>query len=152
LETEASFKRLITAQTKAAEQRLPDGATGSDPGWTIGEKLRARGSLMSDSWTGPAVQLANRGQLALFPAMSWWRNRSSHRLFVRSARYCLLPSIEAPTVEEDLYVKVAEQIAAAAAVHAEIQIPGGAWLRLRGVSFRSKVWTWPTRGHFQNQL
>lgn len=126
LETEASFKRRINAQAKAAELGLPDAATGSDSGWTIGEKLRARGSLLSDSWTGPAVQLANRGQLAVFPAMGWWRNRSSHQRFGRSARYCLLVSIEAPTVQEDLYVKVAEQIATAAAVPSEIQIPGGA--------------------------
>ncbi len=124
LESQAEFKRRINAQADADEQGLPGAAAGGDAGWTIGEKLRARGSLLSDSWTGTAVELANRGQLAVFPAMGWWRNRSSHQRFDRLARYSLLISIEAPTVEQDLYVQVAQQIAAAAAVPVEMHIPG----------------------------
>lgn len=123
LEAEAAFKRRINAQAQADELGLPGAATGGDAGWTIGEKLRARGSLLSDSWTGTAVELANRGQLAVFPAVGWWRNRSSHQRFDRTARYSLLVSIEAPTVEQDLYVQVAQQIAAAP-VPVEIHIPG----------------------------
>lgn len=123
LETQAAFKRRINAKAQVDELGLPDAATGGDAGWIIGEKLRARGSLLSDSWTGTAVELANRGQLAVFPAMGWWRNRSSHQRFNRSARYSLLISIEAPTVEEDLYVQLAQQIEANAAVSVEIQIP-----------------------------
>lgn len=99
-------------------------ASNGDTGWTIGEKLRSRGSLLSDSWTGSAVDLANRGQLAVFPAMGWWRNRPSHQRFNRSARYSLLISIEAPTVDQDLYVQVSQQIEAAAAVPVMVPVPG----------------------------
>lgn len=126
LESQAAFKLRINAQSAVEEQGLPGAAAGGDAGWTIGEKLRARGSLLSDSWTGTAVELANRGQLAVFPAMGWWRNRTSHQRFHRSARYCLLISIEAPTVDQDLYVQVSQQIEAAAAVPIAIQVPGGA--------------------------
>lgn len=126
LENEAAFRQRINAQAAADEQGLPGAAAGGDAGWTIGEKLRARGSLLSDSWTGTAVDLANRGQLAVFPAMGWWRNRTSHQRFNRSARYSLLISIEAPTVEQDLYVQVSQQIEAAAAVPVVIQVPGTA--------------------------
>lgn len=122
LETEAAFRGRINAQAAADEQGLPGGG-GADPGWTIGEKLRTRGSLLSDSWTGTAAQLANRGQLAIFPAMGWWRNRPSHGRFDRAARYSLLISIEAPTAEQDLYALVAAQIAVAAEVPVEIQVP-----------------------------
>ena len=115
LETEAAFRGRINAQVVAGEQGLPSGG-GADSGWTVGEKLRTRGSLLSDSWTGTAAQLANRGQLAIFPAMGWWRNRPSHGRFDRAARYSLLISIEAPAAEQDLYALVAAQIAVAAEV------------------------------------
>jgi len=58
-----------------------------------------------------AAALANRGQLAVFPAMGWWRNRPSQGQYDRTARYSLIVSIEAPTVDQDLYVSVAQQIA-----------------------------------------
>jgi hypothetical protein len=119
LETEAAFRGRINAQAAAEEQGLPGGG-GHDPGWTIGERLRTRGSLLSDSWSGTAAQLANRGQLAIFPAMGWWRNRPSHRRFERAVRYSLLISIEAPTAEQDLYALVAGQIDVAAKVAIEV--------------------------------
>lgn len=126
LESETAFRQRINAQATAAVEGLPDTTASGDAGWTIGEKLRARGSLLSDSWTGTAVNLANRGQLAVFPAMGWWRNRPSHQRFNRSARYSLLISIEAPTVEQDLYVQISQQIEAAAVVPVVVQVPGAA--------------------------
>lgn len=109
LETEAAFRGRINAQAATAEQGLP-ALGGIDAGWAIGVRTRARGSLISDSWVGTAAELANRGQLAVFPAMGWWRNRPSHRRFERAARYSLLVSIEAPEVHDDLYATVAQQI------------------------------------------
>lgn len=115
LETEASFRGRINAQAVAEEQGLP-AAGGADAGWTVGERTRARGSLVSDSWSGTAAALANRGQLAVFPAMGWWRNRPSHGRFERAARYSLVVSIEAPEIQQDLYAIVAQQIAAQVAI------------------------------------
>lgn len=115
LETEMAFRGRINAQAAAEEQGLP-AAGGSDAGWTVGERTRARGSLVSDSWTGTAAALANRGQLAVFPAMGWWRNRSSHGRYERAARYSLVVSIEAPEIQQDLYSIVAQQIAAPVAI------------------------------------
>jgi hypothetical protein len=109
LETEAEFRGRINAQAAAEEQGLP-ATSSTDSGWTVGERTRSRGSLISDSWTGMAVELSNRGQLAVFPAMGWWRNRPSHGRFERAARYALVVSIEAPEVELDLYAAVAQQI------------------------------------------
>lgn len=118
LETEAAFRGRINAQAVAEDQGLP-AAGGTDAGWTVGERTRARGSLVSDSWTGTAAALANRGQLAVFPAMGWWRNRPSHGRFDRAAKYSLVVSIEAPEIRQDLYAIVAQQIA----VQIAIEIP-----------------------------
>lgn len=119
LETEAVFRGRINAQAAEEEQGLPAGK-GPDGGWTIGERTRARGSLLSDCWTGTAAQLANRGQLAIFPAMGWWRNRPSLGRFERAAKYSLVVSIEAPTVEQDLYTSVAQQIVMPTAIETSI--------------------------------
>ena len=110
LETEAAFRGRVNAQAADEEQGLPGGGA-ADNGWFIGAKLRNRGSLISDSWSGTAAELANRGQLAIYPAMGWWRNRPSHGRFEQAARYALVVSIEAPQVEQDLYAAVALQIA-----------------------------------------
>jgi len=119
LETEAAFRGRINAQAVGEEQGLP-AAGGTDAGWTVGDRTRARGSLVSGSWSGTAVALANRGQLAVFPAMGWWRNRPSHGRFERAARYSLVVSIEAPTIQQDLYAIVAQQIAAPVAIEIPI--------------------------------
>ena len=119
LESEAAFRGRINAQAVGEEQGLP-AAGGTDAGWTVGDRTRARGSLVSDSWSGTAVALANRGQLAVFPAMGWWRNRPSHGRFERAARYSLVVSIEAPTIQQDLYAIVAQQIAAPVAIEIPI--------------------------------
>lgn len=110
LENEATFRSRINAQAAEEEQGLP-AATVGDPNWFIGKRLRARGSLLSDSWTGTAAELASRGQLAVYPATGWWRNRPGHERYHRVARYALVVSIEAPAVEQDLYASVEQQIA-----------------------------------------
>jgi hypothetical protein len=114
LETAAAFRGRINAQAADEEHGLPGG--GADDGWTIGARLRTRGSLLCDSWTGTAAELANRDQLAIYPAMGWWRNRPSHGRYGRAARYALVVSIEAPEVQQDLYASVEQQIAAPVAI------------------------------------
>ncbi|MBX9358168.1 S8 family peptidase [Chromobacterium vaccinii] len=109
LENDVTFRNRINAQATEEEQGLPIVAVG-DPNWFIGKRLRARGSLLSDSWTGTAADLASRGQLAVYPSMGWWRNRPAHERYNRVARYALIVSIEAPAVEQDLYASVAQQI------------------------------------------
>ena len=119
LETEAAFRGRINAQAAAEDQGLPS-AGGADAGWTVGERTRSRGSVVSDSWIGTAAALANRGQLAVFPSMGWWRNRPSHGRFERAARYSLVVSIEAPEVQQDLYAIVAQQIATPVAIEISV--------------------------------
>lgn len=109
LESEAQFRSRINAQAASEDQGLPPAGV-SDSGWSIGERLRARGSLLSDTWSGTAVALANRGQLAVFPGTGWWRTRPGHGRFERATRYALVVSIEAPSVQQDLYASVAQQI------------------------------------------
>jgi hypothetical protein len=109
LESEAAFRGRINAQAAQEENGLFAPAT-SDPNWFIGKRLRARGSLLSDSWKGTVAELASRGQLAIYPAMGWWRNRPKHERYERDARYSLIVSIEAPEIQQDLYTNIEQQI------------------------------------------
>lgn len=63
LETVNAFRGRINAQAAAEEQGLFGGGS-SDAGWTIGERTRARGSLISDSRAMDALS-ARRGTLCL---------------------------------------------------------------------------------------
>ena len=67
----------------------------------------AAGSLHSDVWSGPAVELAARDQLCIYPVMGWWRDRSSQERYLDKARYALVVSLEAPETHIDLHAKVA---------------------------------------------
>ena len=70
-ETEAQFQ----GRKNAAAGRRVTGDAG-DEGWLFGERAVAAGSLHSDVWSGPAVELAARDQLCIYPVMGWWRDRS----------------------------------------------------------------------------
>jgi hypothetical protein len=109
LENEAIFRARINAGARDEENGLPVQTVG-DAGWFIGETLRRRGSLLSDTWTGSAAELANRGQIAIYPTMGWWRNRPALARHEQTARYALLVSIEAPEVVQDLYAAVEQEI------------------------------------------
>jgi hypothetical protein len=89
-----------------------------DDEWLIGERLRTRGSVVSDCWSGSAADLAARGQLAIFPVNGWWRTRPGLAAHSRKARYSLLVSIEAPGVEQDIYADVAQRIQSATEISA----------------------------------
>lgn len=113
LENSTAFAERINAAVNAdAKRETPP----TDQKWLIGERLRTRGSLVCDCWTGSAADLAERGQLAVFPVNGWWRTRSGLNAHSRRARYSLLVSIEAPGVETDIYADVAQRIQQATSV------------------------------------
>lgn len=113
LEDRNAFKERINAAVNVGAQRAKP---PTDQNWLIGERLRTRGSLVSDCWKGSAADLAERGQLAVYPVNGWWRTRPGQNAHARKARYSLLVSIEAPDVETDIYADVAQKIQQAAAV------------------------------------
>ena len=81
-----------------------------DRNWEIGKQLRSKGSIHSDTWTGPAVELANCGVLAIYPVTGWWRERQHLGFWDRKARYALIVSIETPETDIDLYTPITSLI------------------------------------------
>ncbi len=109
-ETTPQFRARINRLARDEEEGTH--TASRDPNWRIGDQLRRRGSIHSDVWSGSAAELANRGLLAVYPALDWWRRRQTLERYDRTARYALIVSIEAPEIPIDLYAIVAAQIAA----------------------------------------
>ncbi|MDO5285812.1 MAG: S8 family peptidase [Actinomycetia bacterium] len=95
-----------TDEVKASRPR-------TEKGWLLGSKQHCKpGSLHTDIWTGPAVNLASKGVIAVYPVAGWWKHRPKWDQSEQGVDYSLVVSIEAPDVGIDLWTPVFEQIQA----------------------------------------
>ena len=99
----ASINKLaVTEEYKSLE--------GTATGWFLGPKLRTRGCLHADMWSGSAAALANMHTIAIFPVGGWWKYHSAKERWKNSVRYSLIVSIEAPDETIDIYSVVENMI------------------------------------------
>lgn len=117
-ESLAAFVGRVNAASDEVDED-DDPSEPKDPNWYLGEKLRHKGSIHQDVWSGTAAELASRRHIAVYPGSGWWRTRPALGQFQRTAPYSLIVSIEAPTVEVDLYAEVVNVIEATGLVMVE---------------------------------
>jgi hypothetical protein len=98
-----AFRRRINAAIH--DDRTRHAASGAEDGWFLGPRLRDRGSLHSDIWTGTAADLASRHAIAVYPVGGWWREKAPLRRYERQVRYALIVSLRAPQAI-DLYTPI----------------------------------------------
>ena len=109
LESLDAFQQRINQQARDEEYQR---RTVKDSGrWTLGENLRKLGSIHSDTWHGTAAELAERGYIAVYPVLGWWKERPNLQRWGKQARYALVITIKTPGIETDIYTPVANQIA-----------------------------------------
>lgn len=108
LESSDEFRKRINRQARDEEEG--SAGTPADPDWLLGSQFRHKGSIHKDVWYGKAVDLAERGKIAVYPAMGWWRTRTALERYNKSARYALIVSIEVPGVDVDIYSEISSQI------------------------------------------
>ena len=108
LESFDDFRKRVNRQARDEEE----GTTSAplDPDWLLGPQFRHKGSIHKDVWRGKAADLAERGQIAVYPAMGWWRTRTALERYNKSARYALIVSIAVPEVDVDIYTEVSAQV------------------------------------------
>ena len=108
-EIEEHFRQRISSQEWEEDQNRP---STSDPinNWSIGVRLRTKGSIHCDSWTASAADVARCGQVAVFPVSGWWRERKHLRFVEKETRYSLIITISTPVIDVDLYTPIAQQI------------------------------------------
>ncbi len=118
LETTREFRGRISRYARDEEE----GTTKApkDPNWMLGD-FRHKGSIHKDVWTGSAAALAERGQIAVYPAMGWWRTRTKLQKWNKKARYSLVISISAPEIDVDLYTEIINKIETPATITTKIQ-------------------------------
>jgi hypothetical protein len=107
-ESDIAFESRVNA---AADADKPDDSP-SDSNWALGAGNRHRGSIHKDIWKGSAAELAERGQIAIYPASGWWKTRTSHERWDSKARYALIVSLSVPEVDVDIYSEVETKIEA----------------------------------------
>jgi hypothetical protein len=82
---------------KFREQNPHVAKTESDSGsWLLGQKLRSKGSVHSDTWSGTARQLAEKKHIAVYPVSGWWKELKLENRQSSIARFSLVISIETP--------------------------------------------------------
>lgn len=116
LETLEAFQQRVNQQARDEESR-PNRHTVKESGkWVLGENLRKLGSVHSDTWHGSAAELAERGYIAVYPVLGWWKERANLQRWGKRARYALIVTIKTPRVETDIYTPVVNQIEAVVVV------------------------------------
>ena len=81
------------------------GSTGSGR-WFLGKDNRDVGSIHSDIWTGPAVDLADCYYIAVYPVIGWWRERHNLGRYNEKMRYSLVVSISTMEENVDFYTPI----------------------------------------------
>jgi hypothetical protein len=109
LESFDDFRKRLNKMARDEEEETP--TAGEGQAWILGEKLRARGSIHSDWWSGTASELADCGHIGVYPVIGWWRERPQFERWQDRVRYSLVVSIAAPEIDVDLYTAVLNQIA-----------------------------------------
>ena len=110
-ETRGAFMVRINKDAREENEKPTTSSDASE--WSLGPALRSAGSIHSDIWTGPAVALAARNHIAVYPTIGWWRERHHLGRWSRRTRYALVVSIRAPEVETDIYTPIVNQIGVA---------------------------------------
>ena len=117
--TDKSVKNLIARVSDAIskEDRAAYESPGdASDGWVLGDKLRRRGSIHSDTWKGTAAKLAEMEHLIVFPVNGWWRLRKQHHRCNHLIRYALVVTLETVGVDLDIFTPISLSVAASVPV------------------------------------
>jgi hypothetical protein len=96
LEDERTFRRRINAAESLEDEGSE--AESDTAEWRLGI-CRNRGSVHSDVWTGTALDLAQKHQIAVYPVIGWWRDGRETSRCNRRIRYALVVSLESEEAE-----------------------------------------------------
>ena len=108
-ETVVNFAKRLNKQ--AWEQ--PKDRPSTDPDgdrWLFGTQSMSAGSLHSDEWTGPAVNLLSRNFICIKPVGGWWKERAKADVRAQKARYSLVLSLRSEDSEIDLHTPISTMI------------------------------------------
>ena len=86
-----------------------EGTSGSER-WYLGSDNRDVGSIHSDYCELTAAELCDCKNIAVFPVIGWWRERSYLDKYDSKIRYSLVVSLSTPKVDVDFYTPIMTEI------------------------------------------
>ncbi|EGF7951241.1 S8 family peptidase, partial [Salmonella enterica subsp. enterica serovar Schwarzengrund] len=92
-EESGEFVSRINKKFKEDNQEFDAGESDSSQ-WLLGPTLRNRGSIHSDTWSGTALELADKKFIAIYPVSGWWKELKKENRQSSIARFSLIISIE----------------------------------------------------------
>lgn len=104
-ETTSDFGKRVNKKMRLNPDDRPPTTTDNDY-WRLGSNAMTAGSLHSDEWTGPAVNLLSRNLICIKPVGGWWNNRAGADVRGQQARYALILSLKTATSEIDLHTPI----------------------------------------------
>ena len=109
---EEDIKHFRERLSKAAwENNIKPEKIDDSRKWDLGSKLRTKGTIHSDWWSGTAAKLAASGHIAVYPVKGWWCDRPNQKAFDKQARYSLIITLESEDKNVSIYNEVATIIA-----------------------------------------
>ncbi|MCB0630925.1 MAG: S8 family peptidase [Lewinella sp.] len=97
------IKRLNVAARNEGETPTTDSRSDR---WLLGSNNHKLGSLHSDTWIGPAIEIADCNLIGIYPTMGWWRTRNQLGKWAEKAKYALVVSLTTPEIDVDVYTPV----------------------------------------------
>ena len=120
-ESREEFAKRVNRQAWDDPRERP-AAHADDDNWLFGPNAMSAGSLHSDEWTGPAINLLTRNAICVKPVGGWWYNRANADVRGQRTRYSLVLSLRSRKSEIDLYTPISAMVEAEIGVE-PIMIP-----------------------------
>lgn len=104
------FKKRINVKMRGDDKKDKGEGTSGSERWYLGTDNRDVGSIHSDYCELAAADLCDCKNIAVFPVIGWWRERSYLGRYDKKIRYSLIVSLSTPKTDVDLYTPIMTEI------------------------------------------
>lgn len=105
-ESVEEFRKRINKIAREEDQNYQKNTSGYSDQWLLGQNLRKKGSIHSDTWKGTAADLAEQGYVAIYPKSGWWKERKRLERWNNQLRYSLIVTISTEKTDVDIYTPI----------------------------------------------
>lgn len=104
------FKKRINVKMRGDDKKDKGEGTSGSGRWYLGSENRDVGSIHSDYCNLTAAELCDCKNIAVYPVIGWWRERSYLGKYDSKIRYSLVVSLSTPKVDVDFYTPIITEI------------------------------------------
>lgn len=104
------FKKRINVKMRGDDKKDKGEGTSGSRRWYLGSENRDVGSIHSDYCELAAAELCDCKNIAVFPVIGWWRERSYLGKHDNKIRYSLIVSLSTPKADVDFYTPIMAEV------------------------------------------